>query len=494
MRGVGVLNQGSCGSCFSFSAATLVSYRNTIGGFSTSTNGIASPQSIIDCGAGVVYTSGQPCGGGVPYYAIQMAQKGLGTCDSADGVDGDGKACNSGCLPYCASSCGARSTTCRNKCPSGGVGSLIYTTAPYKVSNSTNNPNGIKKELMTNGPLVTIFDVFKSWQTFTSNAKTQPAVFDASNLDTSVYIGGHAVVMVGWGNDPIKGDYWILQNSWGDSWGDSGFFYVKAGLNLINIESELYGTRFSASPTGTKRELSKRDDGLTQATIPSPSSSTGVPVSLDPAALETQLLGKVVAQQFAATSTSLSGFEFASMQSATAQVIAGSSYQVTVAGADGTLVSATVITSSAIDAEPEFLDMNVVGKVNSISNGPAATAGNPSSLKSGGGQNGGRGGGDGGGGGNAGEAVATGGGGLSGGAIAGAVVGSVMGAAVLVGVAAGAGYAIYQHKKRSKEDDNQNMERSTAKKFDASAGDLSPRVDNNTRPSITTHNPNVVNV
>lgn len=39
----------------------------------------------------------------------------------------------------------------------------------------------------------------------------------------------HAVAMIGYNTTEDGVDYWILKNSWGNSWGDDGFFYVKKG-------------------------------------------------------------------------------------------------------------------------------------------------------------------------------------------------------------------------------------------------------------------------
>ena len=42
----------------------------------------------------------------------------------------------------------------------------------------------------------------------------------------------HAALVVGYGTDLESGmDYWLLKNSWGDSWGESGYFRVKRTQN-----------------------------------------------------------------------------------------------------------------------------------------------------------------------------------------------------------------------------------------------------------------------
>jgi len=52
-----------------------------------------------------------------------------------------------------------------------------------------------------------------------------------SNYETGVFNGcnqtnpdlDHAVMLVGYGNDPQLGDYWLVRNSWSPQWGEDGY-------------------------------------------------------------------------------------------------------------------------------------------------------------------------------------------------------------------------------------------------------------------------------
>ncbi|CAK1541262.1 unnamed protein product [Leptosia nina] len=54
----------------------------------------------------------------------------------------------------------------------------------------------------------------------------------------------HAVVIVGYNeyvdpNTSIRTPYWIIKNSWGDQWGDHGFYYLVRGRNACGIAEDV---------------------------------------------------------------------------------------------------------------------------------------------------------------------------------------------------------------------------------------------------------------
>jgi len=54
----------------------------------------------------------------------------------------------------------------------------------------------------------------------------EQGVFDGCSYEENISIN-HGVTLVGYGTDPSEGDYWIVRNQWGDSWGENG--YIRLG-------------------------------------------------------------------------------------------------------------------------------------------------------------------------------------------------------------------------------------------------------------------------
>ncbi|XP_072949720.1 uncharacterized protein [Epargyreus clarus] len=54
----------------------------------------------------------------------------------------------------------------------------------------------------------------------------------------------HAVVIVGYNlyvseDGRVRVPYWIIKNSWGEEWGDKGFYYLERGRNACGIASDV---------------------------------------------------------------------------------------------------------------------------------------------------------------------------------------------------------------------------------------------------------------
>ena len=113
----------------------------------------------------------------------------------------------------------------------------------------------IQKEIMTNGPVVSSFSIYKDFYDYWNNRagsknfsdKTIYNTFgdiyvrDITTTDSSgqipglVFVGGHSVVITGWGvqTDGVqKGlKYWEVRNSWGNT-GDNGYCKIAFSSSI----------------------------------------------------------------------------------------------------------------------------------------------------------------------------------------------------------------------------------------------------------------------
>ncbi|MDQ1288814.1 MAG: hypothetical protein QG622_2380 [Actinomycetota bacterium] len=89
--------------------------------------------------------------------------------------------------------------------------------------------------LATNGPVLTGVQVDESWM----NAPRDGTMITDFRPET--VRGGHAVCVVGYREDGA----FIVRNSWGTSWGDSGFAYVSPEYVTAAFFQEAYGVTVS---------------------------------------------------------------------------------------------------------------------------------------------------------------------------------------------------------------------------------------------------------
>jgi len=112
----------------------------------------------------------------------------------------------------------------------------------YLVSTERQDLSVIEKQLMLNmmrwGPVVMGFVVFEDFvdDNYEGDTIYTPALTAKKARDGHE---GHAVRVVGWGEDIQNGQllkYWICANSWGTDWGDNGYFKIERVNPRLQME------------------------------------------------------------------------------------------------------------------------------------------------------------------------------------------------------------------------------------------------------------------
>ena len=100
----------------------------------------------------------------------------------------------------------------------------------------------MKREISSRGPIVCSMRVTPAFREYTGGIYTEA---------TQETITNHAVSIVGYGKDKATGtEFWIVRNSWGTSFGESGFFRIKMNSDNLLIESNCwFGVPTLTKPT-----------------------------------------------------------------------------------------------------------------------------------------------------------------------------------------------------------------------------------------------------
>ena len=214
-------SQGRCGSCWAFSVSGIIEACYNIYSSNSNLNIDVSEQHVVSscCNVG-------DCGGGWPDWVLRYVRD-TGVPDEA-------------CFPYIR-----RDSACT---PCADWEDRVYKIESYAAVNHTKD--SYKQAIMDYGPISVCILVPDDWYYYRSG------VYTPTWVSEGVGWANHAVSIIGWDDSD---DCWIIRNSYGTGWGESGYGRVKYGdvekyryayaITGIDIETNVLPTAIaSATP------------------------------------------------------------------------------------------------------------------------------------------------------------------------------------------------------------------------------------------------------
>jgi len=200
-----VKEQGECGCCWAFSAAANIESQYAIK-YGRILD--LSEQQLLDCDS-----SNDGCDGGVMDAAFKYIKNAGGIMNESDYRYTQAK------------------DTCRFK-----KNKSIVRVSGWKNAGSKNEET-IRNMLVKTGPLAIAVNA-DNMQNYSGG------IIDQSDAECPQSNINHAVLLVGYGEDNGK-KFWIVKNSWGENWGEKGYFRIARGKGTCGINQYVVSATIS---------------------------------------------------------------------------------------------------------------------------------------------------------------------------------------------------------------------------------------------------------
>ncbi len=227
--------QKTCGASYAFATTTATAERACINSSEQKLTQL-SAQELLSCDV-----LNQGCKGGYLNTSLDYIRN-KGVVDEQ-------------CFPYAADS---DTVKCDQMCKEPSVREQIQS---YCVLFGEDD---IKRDIIKSGPVVAASQVHVDFLTYRSGVYSK-------GDDVPRFSGFQAVKIIGWGvesgsdNEPNKGNkYWLVQNSWGEDWGENGVAKISMGQELM-FDQYAYSIKTKSDKVAEPKAEAAKTEEVTEA-------------------------------------------------------------------------------------------------------------------------------------------------------------------------------------------------------------------------------------